>query len=83
LEHVVSFLEMGGYGAYVWPAFAATALVLVVLLWATVHSLRANERMLAGLQQAAAGTDEPRRGARSRSSRRAPEDPRPEVARET
>jgi heme exporter protein D len=82
LEHVVSFLEMGGYGAYVWPAFAATAVVLVVLLWATVHSLRANERMLAELQQAA-GTDEPRRGARSRSSRRAPEDPRPEVARET
>ena len=37
----MSFLEMGGYGGYVWPAFGATAVVLVGLLLASVRSLRA------------------------------------------
>lgn len=55
MEVVVSFLDMGGYGAYVWPAFGATALVLAGLLLASVRSLRAKEDALAALRQ-------PRRG---------------------
>ena len=47
----MSFLEMGGYGGYVWPAFGATALVLVGLLLASVRSLRAKEAALMALQQ--------------------------------
>jgi heme exporter protein D len=51
MEVVVSFLDMGGYGVYVWPAFGATALVLAGLLLASVRSLRAKEDALAALRQ--------------------------------
>lgn len=55
----MAFVEMGGYGGYVWPAFGATALVLVVLAVASVRQLRTREQILARLQQ----TVRPRRGA--------------------
>ena len=47
----MSFVEMGGYAAYVWPAFGATALVLTVLVLASLRSLRARKQMLEGLQR--------------------------------
>jgi len=37
------FLEMGGYGAYVWPSYGITALVMVILLIASVRSLSSTE----------------------------------------
>jgi heme exporter protein D len=58
MEVVVSFLDMGGYGAYVWPAFGATALVLAGLLLASVRSLRAKEDALAALRQTRRGRAE-------------------------
>jgi heme exporter protein D len=42
---------MGGYAAYVWPAFGVTALIMVVLLVASSRSVRARERVLKGLEQ--------------------------------
>lgn len=47
----MSFVEMGGYAAYVWPAFGATALVLIGLALASLRSLRSREHMLEGLQR--------------------------------
>jgi heme exporter protein D len=47
---VVAFIEMGGYGGYVWPAFGATAVVLLGLLLVSLRSLRARENALAALQ---------------------------------
>ncbi|HRK95886.1 MAG TPA: heme exporter protein CcmD [Rhodospirillales bacterium] len=47
---LAAFLEMGGYGAYVWPAFALTAAVMVGLLIASVRSLRAREKDLTRLR---------------------------------
>ena len=44
------FLHMGGYAGFVWPSFAITFLVLVVLLVASLRSLRAQETALAALQ---------------------------------
>lgn len=38
---------MGGYAAYVWPAFAAAAIAMLAMLFAT---LRAHKRALAQLQ---------------------------------
>ena len=58
MEVLVSFLDMGGYGGYVWPAFGATALVLAVLLLASVRSLRAREATLLALQQGRGGRAE-------------------------
>jgi heme exporter protein D len=52
---LTEFLAMGGYGGYVWPAFAAAALVLVGLgldsrrrLRAALAELEAAEREQAG-----------------------------------
>ncbi len=47
------FLQMDGYGGFVWPAFAATVLVMAVLLIATVRSLKVRESTLAALRAAA------------------------------
>jgi heme exporter protein D len=45
-----SLVHLGGYGAYVWPAYGFAALVLLGLLMRTLASLRANKRLLARLQ---------------------------------
>ena len=37
------FFAMGGYAAYVWPAYGVTAAVLIGLWIASVRSLRARE----------------------------------------
>lgn len=45
-----ALLGMGGYGVYVWPAFALTAAVMIGLLIASVRSLRAREKDLLRLR---------------------------------
>jgi heme exporter protein D len=44
------FPDMGGYGAYVWPAFAIAALVLIGLLMQSLVSARRNEAEAAALR---------------------------------
>ncbi len=41
---------MGGYGAYVWPAFGLTALVLIGLLVQTLAERRRNRARLEQLR---------------------------------
>ncbi len=53
MEQLAAFLEMGGYGGFVWSAFVVTLVVLVGLLVASVLSLRAREAALTALQHAA------------------------------
>jgi heme exporter protein D len=60
MDEVRTFLAMGGYAVYVWPAFAVTTLVLG---WLVVDSLRRLRRAEAGL--AALGSQ----GRRSRRPR--------------
>ena len=50
MEALSTFLDMGGYAAFVWPSFGVTALVLVGLLMISLRFLRVNEATLAGLQ---------------------------------
>ena len=45
-----SFLEMGGYGGFVWPAFGLTAAVLLAFLIESLRRLKAAERTLARLE---------------------------------
>jgi heme exporter protein D len=47
---ILEFLAMGGYAAYVWPAFGTAALVLAVLLWNSVARLRSRQAMLKALE---------------------------------
>ncbi len=47
MEQLRSFLAMGGYGAFVWPAFGVTALIMGWLLAASLRRLRGLDRALA------------------------------------
>jgi len=51
------FLAMGGYAAFVWPAYGLAALVLIGLLVGTLKTLRASETTLKALE----GSRPPRR----------------------
>ncbi|AWK87778.1 heme exporter protein CcmD [Azospirillum thermophilum] len=44
------FLAMGGYAAYIWPAYGLTAAVLLGLLVATVKGLRSVEATARALE---------------------------------
>lgn len=50
MDQLMSFLRLGGYGGYVWPAYGVALAVMGGLLWRTLGTLRANERLVAGLQ---------------------------------
>ncbi len=47
MDQLQDFFAMGGYGAYVWPAFGISALVLGWLLVSSLRRLRGLERALA------------------------------------
>ncbi len=49
MEQLRDFLAMGGYGAFVWPAFGISALVLGWLWISSLRRLRLLERDLAAL----------------------------------
>ncbi len=57
MEQIQTFLAMGGYGAFVWSAFGASALVLGWLLVSSLRRLRGLERALAeqGIAQPGGG----------------------------
>jgi len=62
MESIESFLAMGGYAGYVWPAFAFAALVMIGLLASSLRALRARESALKSLEKARG--PRPRRGRR-------------------
>jgi heme exporter protein D len=47
---MTEFFYMGGYGAYIWPAYGVAALVMIGLMVATLRSLKAREAELALLE---------------------------------
>lgn len=51
MDAVDSFLAMGGYAAFIWPAFGITAVVLVGLAVLSRRSLKSRESTLARLQR--------------------------------
>ena len=52
MDKIATFFAMGGYAAYVWPAFATTAIVMIGLLVETLRTLHRRERELAELESA-------------------------------
>jgi heme exporter protein D len=46
-----NFFAMGGYGAYVWPAFGFAAAVLLGLLWQSWRAARSREVELEQLRR--------------------------------
>ena len=55
-EHFVSdFLNMGGYGSFIWPSYLLTTLILGVLSWIIIlRNIRAKRRLNNAEQKAAA-----------------------------
>jgi heme exporter protein D len=45
-----NFLAMGGYAAFVWPAYAAAASIMTVLWWTSISSYRHHRRTLETLR---------------------------------
>jgi len=48
-DSINGFLSMGGYAAYVWPAYGLAAIVLIGLLVVSLRRLRRAEAELAEL----------------------------------
>ena len=44
------YLEMGGYAAFVWPAYGLSALIMIGLVLTGWRTLRVRERTLAKLR---------------------------------
>ena len=49
----MSFFEMGGYAAFVWPAFGAAAVIMIALLLLSIRAMRARETALRALEAGA------------------------------
>ena len=42
MESLSEFFAMGGYAAFVWPAYAVAAGIMTWLAWSSVRGLRAD-----------------------------------------
>ena len=60
MDEVRTFLAMGGYAVYVWPAFAVTVLVLAWLVLDSLLRLRRAEAGLAALESEGRRSRRPR-----------------------
>jgi heme exporter protein D len=50
MDRIGTYLAMGGYAAYVWPAVAITAVVMIGQVVLTLRTLRRREAALAELE---------------------------------
>ncbi len=50
MDAIKNFIEMGGYGGYVWPSYIVSAVVLIVMLVVSLRLLRANEATIKALE---------------------------------
>jgi heme exporter protein D len=50
MEQIESFFAMGGYGAYVWPAYGLTAVIMITFLITTLRNLRSRQKSLDSLE---------------------------------
>jgi len=55
---VNEFFDMGGHGAYIWPAYAIATIVIVGILVQTLRTMRQRERQLEILRQGRRGVEE-------------------------
>tara|TARA_R110000787_G_scaffold67341_3_gene150825 strand:+ start:23610 stop:23819 length:210 start_codon:yes stop_codon:yes gene_type:complete len=46
-EQITTFFDMGGYGAFIWPCFALSAIVLLAVYLMSSRKLKTVERELA------------------------------------
>jgi heme exporter protein D len=46
-----NFLAMGGYGAFIWPAYGVSVLALIGIAWQSWAAWRAAKKKLDALEQ--------------------------------
>jgi heme exporter protein D len=46
MKNIVTFINMDGYGYYVWPAFSLTILILLIMAIAGFLKLKSNKSAL-------------------------------------
>ena len=46
-----SFLAMGGYGAFIWPAYGVSLVALIGIVWQSWAAWRAAKKKLDALEQ--------------------------------
>ncbi len=57
MDALSTFLDMGGYAGFVWPAYAIAAAVLIGLFVASSRSLKVTEAALKALEQPEDGAE--------------------------
>jgi heme exporter protein D len=45
-----TFINMGGYGAFIWPSYGLSALVLIAILWQSRTRLKRSDAELESLR---------------------------------
>ena len=50
MDAIRNFIDMGGYGAYIWPSYGVTAVFLVVMLVTSLRLLKSNEATMKTLE---------------------------------
>ena len=50
MDAIKNFIDMGGYGGYVWPSYLVTAGVMIVMLVASLRMLKANAATMEALE---------------------------------
>ena len=55
MDAILNVLNMGGYAAWVWPAYGLAAVAIVGILIATRRTLKAREREFEALKSARRG----------------------------
>ncbi|MCW8836053.1 MAG: heme exporter protein CcmD [Rhodospirillales bacterium] len=58
MDSITTFLNMGGYAAYIWPSYGIVAAVLVGLLFASLRGLRSEEATLKALEATGSADDQ-------------------------
>lgn len=58
MDGIESFLDMGGHGAYIWPAYLFAAGVLIALLANSLRRTRNRESQLTALRRTRRGGDQ-------------------------
>lgn len=48
---MTDFFAMGGYAAFVWPAWGVALLLLALLAGASIYNLRQQQRLLSQLEE--------------------------------
>lgn len=74
---MAGFWEMGGYGAFIWPAYGVVALLMIGFWLAAWRDLRRRRDELAALEAAGLGRRRPAPGNTTESTSKIADEGRP------